>query len=228
MKTTTILIEGKPFSFEDEIDDITYDTIRPITEQEAKELLETTKKLFDICGMRFFLAFGTLLGAVREHGLIEGDEDVDVYVDSEEELRKNLPFLYENGLKLCRFVENWYYSFRVDGGAFIDVYIHRPVDDKFWGRWYDYIERVIVPKRLVRNCEEIEFLGGMYFVPSKPERILKCWYGSTWKIPISNAHDSDGHTLYDWWMNNKLKICFRSSLSKVRGMVGLPKNLFAK
>ena len=88
MKRTTILIDGKPFSYNDEIDDISYDSISAISEEDARHLLQTTKRLFDACGIRFYLIFGTLLGAVRDHGLIKGDEDVDVYIDSEELLRR--------------------------------------------------------------------------------------------------------------------------------------------
>lgn len=37
-----------------------------------------TKELFSLIELPFYLAYGTLLGAVRDHALIPGDEDVDV------------------------------------------------------------------------------------------------------------------------------------------------------
>ncbi len=78
MRITTIQINGEPFSYQDEIDDITYETISPISNSEAKDLLELTKLLFSQKGLKFCLIFGTLLGAVRDKSVIVGDEDVDV------------------------------------------------------------------------------------------------------------------------------------------------------
>ncbi|MBO5059265.1 MAG: LicD family protein [Prevotella sp.] len=86
MKKRTIVINNAPFTFEDEILDLYYDNIRPITVDEAKNLLQTAKKLFDEKGIKFYLAFGTLLGAVRDKTLIKGDEDVDIYIEDEKSL----------------------------------------------------------------------------------------------------------------------------------------------
>ena len=97
MRITTIQINGEPFSYQDEIDDITYETISPISDSEARKLLELTQSLFTQKGLKFSLVFGTLLGAVRDKGVIKGDEDVDVFVESEEKLRSILPFLQQNG-----------------------------------------------------------------------------------------------------------------------------------
>ena len=85
MRDTTILINGEPFTYRDEIDDITYETISPISNSDAKELLVLTKQLFNRKGIKFSLVFGTLLGAVRDKSVVTGDEDVDVFVESEEE-----------------------------------------------------------------------------------------------------------------------------------------------
>ena len=105
MKERTILVKGKPFTYNDEGDEMTYDTVSPISVEDATKLLAKTKELFDKCGIRFCLAFGTLLGAVRDGSIIKGDEDVDIFVESEEDLWNSLPFLDENGLRICRIEE---------------------------------------------------------------------------------------------------------------------------
>lgn len=46
MKKTTIIIEGKPFTYEEEIEEITYENIGAISEKDARHLLQTTKKTF--------------------------------------------------------------------------------------------------------------------------------------------------------------------------------------
>lgn len=203
MRITTIQINGEPFCYQDEIDDITYETISPISDSEARELLELTQLLFAQKELRFSLVFGTLLGAVRNKGVIKGDEDVDVFVESEEALRSILPFLQQKGLCLCRIYEHELYSFRVQGGKYyIDVYIKRPVPG-IWGNWYCYLCHFIVPKRLISRFSPIPFLGGTYLAPRKPERFLEFWYGKSWRIPISGDHSKHGSTLYDKWKSTK-------------------------
>ena len=151
MKRTTIIIDGKPFTYDDESEDISYATNKPITEEDAKSLLQTTKKLFDECGMKFYLCFGTLLGAIRDNGLIKGDEDVDVFVESEEILRKNLPYLQENGLKLCRINNHHFYSFHTENKSYIDVYIKRDLPNSIWKLWCCSINNGAYPKRFFKK-----------------------------------------------------------------------------
>ena len=205
MRNTTIQINGEPFTYQDEIDDITYESISPISDSDAKELLELTKRLFTQKGLRFSLVFGTLLGAVRDKAVIKGDEDVDAFVESEEELRKLLPFLQENGLCLCRIYEHELYSFRVRGGTcYIVIYIKHQIPG-IWGCWYCYLCHFILPKRLIARFSPIAFLGGTYLAPRKPERFLEFWYGKTWRIPISGDHSKHGSTLYDKWKSTRGK-----------------------
>lgn len=202
-KTTIILDNGSPFTYDDESDDITYDTITPISDNDAKELLDLMKSLFTEQGLRFSLVFGTLLGAVRDKCVIEGDEDVDVFVESEERLRRILPFLQQNNLCVCRICEHFLYSFRIRGNkAYIDVYIKRQIPG-IWGMRYCYLCGHVLPKRLIKQLNPLDFLGGTYLVPRKPERFLEFWYGKTWKTPISGDHTKHGTTLYDKWNNTK-------------------------
>ena len=203
MKTTTILIGGEPFTYNDEIEDITYDTISPISNEEAKELLDLTKKLFSEQGIRFSLVFGTLLGAVRDNSVINGDEDVDVFVESEAELRNILPFLQQNNLCICRIYEHKLYSFRIGGSrSYIDVYIKRSIPG-IWGRRYCYLCGYVLPKKLIRHLSPLDFLGGVYLAPRNPERFLEFWYGKSWRIPVSGDHSKHGSTLYDKWKVTK-------------------------
>lgn len=188
MKETTITIKGKPFTYIDEINDISYDTISAISEEDARVLLQTTKKLFDEVGLPFYLAFGTLLGAVRDHGLIKGDEDVDVFVDSEETLRDNLPFFYENGLKVCRIKEHQLYSFHTNNKSYIDVYIKEKLPFSIWRLWCNKLSYVALPKWYTYKYDTINFLGVECLCPHKPERVLRFWYGKSWRTPIK------GHT----------------------------------
>jgi len=207
MKRTTIIIDGKPFTYDDESEDISYATNKPITEEDAKSLLQTTKKLFDECGMKFYLCFGTLLGAIRDNGLIKGDEDVDVFVESEEILRKNLPYLQENGLKLCRINNHHFYSFHTENKSYIDVYIKRDLPNSIWKLWCCSINNGAYPKRFFKKYEAIQFLGVDCLCPSRPERFLEYLYGKTWRIP-QKGHNYiyDSPSRYFWRKKIKPRI----------------------
>lgn len=199
MKKTTIIIDGKPFTYNDEIEDITYETIGAISEDDARSLLQTTKKLFDECGIQFYLIFGTLLGAVRDQGLIEGDEDVDVYIDSEDLLLKNLPFLYDNGLKVCRIIKHRLYSFHTDNKSYIDVYIKGKLPISIWRLWCDRISLGVIPRYYIKKHDKIMFLGIECLCPHKPERVLRYWYGKSWKTPIKGHYFTYDSPSRHWW-----------------------------
>ena len=184
MKTRTIIVKGKPFSYEDEALDISYANIGAITEEQARGLLHKTKELFDVIGLDFYLSFGTLLGAVRDKTLINGDEDVDVFITDEQKLYDNLQYLSDHGLKLCRMGKRSLYSFRSGDKSFIDVYILSEIRNSFWSSSCYRLNRKYVPKNLFSGFEDIEFLDVKCKCPKNPEKVLEFWYGSTWNTPV--------------------------------------------
>ena len=203
---TTITIQGKPFSYEDELTTLTRATITPITQEEGKLILETTKTLFDEIGLEFCLAYGTLLGAVREGGIIPGDEDVDIYIKDEEKLFNKLPWLYDRGLKLIRMVKGGLYSFRINDRCYIDAYVLKPVRFSVWTLYCYSLNKHVQPKRFFDEQEEIDFLGQRYLCPKHPETLLEWWYGPDWRTP---KHSKKGHydvTSYKKWSKFRLKI----------------------
>lgn len=220
MKKTTIQINGKPFTYSDEDDDISYESLKAITVDEARKLLETTKKLFDNCSIKYSLAFGTLLGAVRDKTIIKGDEDVDVLVYSEKDIRNNLQYLSDNGLKLCRIQGNLLYSFKADTNGFIDVYIINKLPISIWSLWCDSIINRAIPRRYIRKLDEIEFLGDYYPCPKHPEKILEFWYGKTWKIPIK-GHIYTYEVPSRLWWTMKGKPAYINFLSRSKRTVKL-------
>lgn len=70
--------------------------------------------------------------AIQEQGLIEGDEDVDVFIEREDLLVKKLPYLYENGLKICRIKEHRFYSFHTINNSYIDVFTKNELPFSIW------------------------------------------------------------------------------------------------
>ena len=76
--------------------------VKKINKKQAKENLLLLKSIADKSGLCFALAFGTALGAVREHDFIEHDEDIDLWVHySQKDLLLSLLFeLRENGFEV--------------------------------------------------------------------------------------------------------------------------------
>lgn len=82
-KISTILIDGKPFSYHDERGIISFDNNVAMSHESGKRLLFKVKELFSVKDIRFCLAFGTLLGAIREHGYsfrLDEESYIDVYI----------------------------------------------------------------------------------------------------------------------------------------------------
>lgn len=201
MQLKTIQVKGKPFTYEDEIEDISYENIIPISEEDVRLLLARTKEIFTLIKLPFYLAFGTLLGAVRDNGVIPGDEDVDIFIDDEQTLYDNLPFLYEKGYRVCRITDGASYSFRVNHTSYIDVYILRPFKwYTMWGINCLSLDGLAVPRKFFKEYDSIYFLGDTYQCPKEPEKILRFWYGRNWHTPIRGHKFMYTTFLYYYWI----------------------------
>lgn len=101
--------------------------------------LETARR-FDECmsknGYKYMLIGGTMLGAIREHGFIKHDMDLDVSMWIDEYQPRMIQDLKEYGFE-------WLYSYQVDGGRLgredtfvykgcrIDIFYIFPAIDKY-------------------------------------------------------------------------------------------------
>jgi len=158
-----------------------------------KDLLKV-KKALDEAGVRFFLMFGTLLGAVRDKDLILYDKDIDlgIFYEDSRKLEKAEKILEKHGIlmegkkrrKPDTPVEKFVlFGKSVWGIEFATMYL---IGDTYW-----YIDSSdwrgarLMPhkKEWLDNLQEIDFLGTKFLIPSKPEEVLKSFYGSNWRIP---------------------------------------------
>lgn len=199
-----VLPNGRTFSYQDEL--LSYEDLYPMSEEDGKILLSKVKQLFEKKGIFFYLAYGTLLGAVRDHGIIKGDEDLDVCTDNEELLLNSLEYLDENGLKLVRVNKHCTYSFKYGGNSYIDVYIMREISRfSIWSRYcYSLANNSYNPKSLFQGYQDIEFLGQTYKCPKNPERILEFWYGESWRTPVKGhkfLYEVKSHYYWKYFCN---------------------------
>ena len=192
MKSKTIEIDGKPFTYMDEVGD-PY-VFNPMTTSDMEDIMETTAKLLNECGIDFFLAFGTLLGAVREKYFIKGDDDVDIIVTDEDKLFSCLPFLSENGLFINRIFKTELYTFHMEGRrGHVDLYILRPIDKWPYRKRCVSIRGHYAPKRFFEEIDKDGCRIGQkaYPCPKDPENLLTWWYGETWRIPKAGKATED-------------------------------------
>ena len=138
------------------------------------ENLLLLKQFLEHHDISYYIDCGTLLGAVREKGLIRGDQDADIQVaqDDLHLIRDNLHFLENMGFIAWRNKDNGYMALSLlRKGEYVDIY-----------RQFQKI-----PFKLVG----LSFLGSTFPVPEHYEEYLDEIYGD-WRTP------SNGNTTKAW------------------------------
>ena len=165
------------------------------------ELLSKVKKVLDSEDCFFFLFFGTLLGAYREHAFLQHDLDIDcaAFVD----IAERLPSILEKeGIKLL-------YEYRVEGNknGIEQTYVYKSVTIDFFfyeaigndlmrchsfasygAKTVNNIEKVSVKQIVVPNkgFTKIYFNGEYFNIPAYTEEYLGMHYGVNFMFP--NKH----------------------------------------
>lgn len=148
-------------------------------------------RLRDEGGVDAFLAFGALLGAVRDGHFIPHDSDADVAYLSRH--RDPVGVARESFALERVMIRAGYWTWRFssadfkvivpdpEGGRAIDVFAGFVVDGTFYlmpeVHAKDFDERVILP------LGEVELEGRRVAAPADPEALLEITYGPHWRIP---------------------------------------------
>lgn len=146
----------------------------------AKKMLETFKTYADKHKVKFFLLFGTCLGAVRDKDFIDDDVDVDIGVYADDPNLKNMlndmmshhdHNYYEQKGKIMRCEILMYYSLDINplhkiGDKY--YYLKKFQDGKMYGKEY--------PEKFFDTLEEIDFKGMKVKVPAYPKEYLTYLY----------------------------------------------------
>ena len=170
---------------------------KKIFRQNAKLLLEKLKEALDDNKILFWLEFGTLLGAYREHGFIKHDCDLDIGV-----FFKNTTEIYDvltkSGFRLIRefkvgedgvdgFEQTYEYA-----GVTIDVFFfHKdekgaycnsfsPFDDENRSLSLFQVEKISVP---YKGLSQVSFEEMILNIPNETDKYLQAHYGTNFMIP---------------------------------------------
>lgn len=154
--------------------------IQVINKERAHENLMLLKQVLDSYNLNWGLAFGSLLGAVREHDFIDWDEDIDMYIlKEEEEIFKNALWdLRDLGFEMLRYERRGVYSLGRNG-EYMDFYVLNKINDDLrqtGGGGYIF-------EKYLQNRSEIEFRGIKLMVPTEYDEYLTFQYGD-WRTPV--------------------------------------------
>ncbi len=163
------------------------------SEQDLGALLDATEAVLGAlreCGLEPFLAYGTLLGAVREGRVLGHDSDADLgYVSRHDDPARVALESFRVQRELAR---RGFDTYRYSGGAFrVDVReggVTRGLDvfGGFWDRGRLYLMGEIgteFREEWIRPLGTADLSGRPMPVPAAPERLLEATYGPGWKVP---------------------------------------------
>jgi len=169
-------------------------------EENFKNLIFFSNLIKDL---EHFVFFGTLLGLVREKNLIEGDDDVDFYVNMNEReklisiLKLNFIVVDEtlsvnknkSFLQVFRFYNNVKFI--------IDFYFYDSNKDKFniiekWnfeGGTHIQSKHLRIPKIFIYPIKSNMINGHQLFLPSQPVLLCEFLYGPNWNLKMKKDEE---------------------------------------
>lgn len=157
-------------------------------------LLEATHAVLDVLenrGLEGFLAYGTLLGAVREGHFIGHDNDVDLgYVSS----RTQPVEVVLESIRLERALVRAGMHVERYSGAGLKVFVQDSVGvrrglDIFGGFWHGdrlaFLGEIYTPfeREWITPRSTVTLAGHEFPAPAAPERLLEQMYGPGWRVP---------------------------------------------
>jgi SAM-dependent methyltransferase len=164
------------------------------TDDERRHVVDTivaALEFLDERGHGAFLAFGNLLGAVRDGRLIGHDNDADIaYLASGSH---PVDVMLESMRIEREFVESGWETFRGTGGAF-KVYSDLPDGrrigiDVFSAFYLDDLLHITgfvaapLPREALLPTSTVTLEGREVPAPAKPEAVLEATYGTGWRVP---------------------------------------------
>ena len=154
-----------------------------IDKEIAKENLLEFQNVMDRNSITFSLAYGTLLGAIRESDFISHDEDIDVAILDED--RDNFLAILDEfiaiGFTVGRYANDLLSLIR--NGEYIDIYIFRK---RPFG-YREFSNEKLKESYLIDRVE-YNFMDSKFYIPKDYERYLIDHYGKDWKVPIKDYH----------------------------------------
>jgi len=146
------------------------------------------KRIMDANGIKFFLIFGTLLGAVRDGDYIDWDSDVDTgcYYEDYDKIKALDQKFRDVGFTVpSKEVIPPMDGYYIRDSEKIEIWFFRNEDKE-----YVYDKNIRYPVKFLDKLDTIQFSGDEYYTPSFREEFLDVTYGD-WKTP--KRREQGGH-----------------------------------
>ncbi len=182
--------------------------------------LQEVKVIFEKIGIPYFLASGTLLGAVREKNFIRWDWDVQCYLTTEtafdvkDEIIKAFT---QEGFVLETHNPNYdslKFVFTKYGAEYEITSWYKKGDMRYRTRYSQ------LPAKFFENTAVIDFLGAEYPCMTPAEEYLEFCYGD-WRTPKrtmdKNEYLNPNFFKYPMWVRRITEFCYR--------LMGIPKKI---
>lgn len=163
-------------------------------QQKGLKVLDTFDKVMTDNNYLYSLAFGTMLGAVRERGFIKHDADIDVFMWIEDYDSNLIECLKRKGFSVSHTfsVDNDQYgkedTIMLDGVQIDIFYIYPPIE----GHTYPYCCDFIIHPDCLSREHSVQKYGGL--LPRRIEmpishRVVRVPFENLYLPILSNAHE---------------------------------------
>ena len=183
-------------------------------------LAEVAREIVDVvardCGVHLWMAFGTLLGAMRDGKPIAHDSDVDLAYLSDKETPARMTLelygikraLVQAGFQVINKTGSFLTvsTMAPDGSpATLDVYTCFHLAGKFYAT---ATLRTELPREAILPLGEAPFEDQVLPVPADPDRVLAASYGPRWRTPDPGFTHEPGPEVVDrfeGWFGNLMR-----------------------
>lgn len=160
------------------------------TDEQLREALSDLYRISEANGLKVFIMFGTLLGAIRNGTFIPGDIDIDTGIIGQSDFLNLGELLKRSGFSVnFNSRKSSKIGLRHRNGAQIDVKLFVPDGGGNW-TWTSHFDHYAFKNSspLIAPLDRQEFLGIGVWMPQKAQEFLAWHYGPGWKQPTSNYH----------------------------------------
>jgi cytidyltransferase-like protein len=164
--------------------------------EDARKLLFRVADVLDEVGLRFFLAYGTALGAIREGRIIAHDDDLDIGCLAEDfqplaplialELRQRNLFKQWIDHRHTRPWSGGVYAIKFGDhlGNTGDLAVWFPCVYKRFQPGHANDQSIVYPHEIFENLTGVDFYGRRFLIPAEKKRYLELTYGANWRTPL--------------------------------------------
>lgn len=187
----------------------------PLDQEDARFMLLTMKHVLESHGVVVMPIYGTLLGAVREHGFIKHDVDIDLvtYGKNLQKILALCPELEKYDIHLRAYCKPWIITFLYKGiQCDIDM-LHESMWP--WTKHFYLLSMQYISRSFFDKTEKYELFGEQFTVPASPERLVAYLYGKTWRIPSNTRPHVESYFFFWRYAHRFIQKCLRYAKKKL-------------